>query len=174
MNRVCGNWVFKNLGYLDQPELELRWARFNAWLNIEFLILISYIGSAVIFLFIRSFTKDRWDLNFDVEITTENTDALEQKYLSLEVFQAFCAPMMATYFFYMQKREQLHDLSCTILKTFFWFEFAQTIFCLFINFVQVYELRTRGTPPYENNFLRWWAELNEKIRPLRNAVMPKI
>ena len=86
MNRVCGNWVFKNLGYADQTGQDLRWLRFNAWLNIEFLILISYICSAVIFLFIRCFTKDRWDLNFDVEITTENTDALEQKYLSLEVF----------------------------------------------------------------------------------------
>ena len=146
---------------------------FNAWLNIEFLILISYICSAVIFLFIRCFTKDRWDLNFDVEITTENTDALEQKYLSLEVFQAFCAPMMVTYFFFIQN-PNMDNSTRTILIAFFWMNFAQTIFCIFINFVQIHELRTRGTPPNENKLLRWWAELNEKIRPSRNAMMPKI
>ena len=148
--------------------------RFNAWLNIEFLILISYICSAVIFLFIRCFTKDRWDLNFDVEITTENTDALEQKYLSLEVFQAFCAPMVTTYFFYIQKRNHIEHDHCKILIAFIWMQFSQTIFCIFLDFVQIYEVRTRGTPDFENNWLRWWAELMEKIRPFRNAVVPKI
>ena len=53
-------------------------------------------------------------------------------------------------------------------------QFAQTVFCIFIDFVQIYELRTRGTPDYDNDWLRWWAELKEKIRPLRNAVVPKI
>ena len=61
---------------------------------------MSYIVSAVIFLFIRCFAKDRWDLNFGNEITTENTDALEQKYVTMEVFQAFCAPAVATYVFF--------------------------------------------------------------------------
>lgn len=107
INRVCGNWVFNNLGDDVNSGVDIREAKFNAWLDLEFLILMSYILSAVIFLFIRCFTKDRWDLNLGVEITTPNTDALEQKYLTMEVFQAFCAPMVTTYAFYYGKHSML-------------------------------------------------------------------
>ena len=82
--------------------------------------------------------------------------------------------MVTTYFFYIQKRNHIEHHFCKILIAFFWMQFAQTIFCIFIDFVQIYELRTRGTPDYDNAWLRWWAELKEKIRPLRNAVVPKI
>ena len=158
MNAVCGNWVFKNLAHSETIGVrEVRWMKFNAWLNLEFLVLISYIISAIIFLFVRCFLKDRWDLNLGTEITTENTDALEQKYLTLEVFQAFCGPMITTYFFYVHFRNQIGNHVCYVVMSFFWMQFAQTFFCLFIDFVNVYEIRTRGTTAYDNRCLRWFA-----------------
>jgi len=113
---------------------------------------MSYILSAVIFLFIRCFAKDRWDLNMGVEITTPNTDALEQKYLTMEVFQAFCAPMVTTYAFYYGRRSVLDSSVVSVLEAFFWMEVAQTAFCVFIDFVTIYEARTRGTPPDEGKW----------------------
>ena len=50
VNRVCGNWVFKNLGYqADSTGQTTRDIQFNAWLDMEFMVLIAYIVSAVIF-----------------------------------------------------------------------------------------------------------------------------
>ena len=79
---------------------------------------MSYIVSAVIFLFIRCFAKDRWDLNVQNEVTTPNTDALEQKHITMEVFQAFCAPMIATFMFFYDKHENIDETVLKIVKIF--------------------------------------------------------
>ena len=177
VNRVCGNWVFKNLGYQGEAGQGQtpRDAKFNAWLDIEFAVLMSYIVSAVIFLFIRCFAKDRWDLNFGNEITTENTDALEQKYVTMEVFQAFCAPAVATYVFFFHHVETgtntIPSSVDNVLSAFLWMFVAQTAACVFINFITIYRLRHRGCPEED---LSAWRRFKESIRPVRNQVVPKL
>ena len=138
---------------------------------MEFMVLMAYIVSAVIFLFIRCFAKDRWDLNFSNEITTETTDALEQKYVSIEVFQAFCAPAVATAVFFTHQAEALDSTVKSVVNAFLWMFVAQTAFCLFINFVTIYKLRHRGRP---EEALSCWARFKEDWRPIRNKVVPKL
>ena len=79
---------------------------------------MSYIVSAVIFLFIRCFVKDRWELNFQNEIITPDTDALEQKQITISVFQAFCAPMIATFMFFYNKHQNIDETVLKIAKIF--------------------------------------------------------
>ena len=138
---------------------------------MEFMVLMAYIVSAVIFLFIRCFAKDRWDLNFSNEITTETTDALEQKYVSVEVFQAFCAPAVATALLITHHPESIDSTVGSVVKAFLWMFVVQTIACIFINFVPIYTLRLRGRP---EEALSCWTRFWENVRPIRNKIVPKL
>ena len=83
----------------------------------------------------------------------------------MEVFQAFCAPAVATSLLFAHQPSALDSTVGGVVNAFFWMFTAQTVCCVFINFVTIYKLRHRGRP---EEALSWWARFKEEHRAFRN------
>ena len=155
INTICGEWIFeedhKNESF-TAADNSSNMIQFDIWITLEACVFLSYIGSCILYLFIRSFKDQEYNLSTGREIATESTDTLEQSSITMECFESFFSPLFATgmlrsHLFDFDYRDLMKEHSgCNFVCHFFvWFSFIQVVLACFLNFVPVWKRRGNRT-----------------------------
>ena len=115
---------------------------------MEACVFLSYIGSAILYLFIRAFHDAEHNLSTGNAISTTYSDTLEHSAVNLECFESFFAPLFATallrtHLFDFDYHELMkeHSVCNIICEMFIYFSATQVVLACLLNFVPVWQRR---------------------------------
>ena len=72
------------------------WTQFLFWTKVEVLIFVGYIGSPILFNFVRAFKRTTFEIENPATGESADADALEANMLTIGIFCSFVAPLLTT------------------------------------------------------------------------------
>ena len=146
INTICGEWIFEDGQHKAADHMtQENWIQFDVWIVLEACVFLSYIGSAIMYLFIRAFKDAEHNLSTGNAISTTYSDSLEHSAVNLQCFESFFAPLFATgllrsHLFDFSYQELMRDHSaCNIIcECFIYFSVVQVVLALMLNFIPVW------------------------------------
>ena len=152
INTICGEWIFDIEDHPIIPSDKENWIQFNVWITLEACVFLSYIASAILYLFMRAFRDAEHNLSTGSEISTTYSDTLEHSALNLGCFESFFAPLFATallrsHLFDFDYRELMeeHNICNIVCSIFIYLSAVQVGLAAFLNFVPIWTRRGNRT-----------------------------
>ena len=96
------------------------WTQFLFWTKVEVLIFTGYIGSPILFQFVRAFKRTTFELVNPATGESPDADVLESNMLTVGIFCSFCAPLLTTTFITYEGHYHLLEEETRMFTSIMW------------------------------------------------------
>jgi hypothetical protein len=130
------------------------WTQFLFWTKVEVLIFAGYIGSPILFNFIRAFKRTTYELINPATGESPDADMLEANMLTIGIICSFCAPLLATSFITVEEHFTLLEEETQLFANIMWWmQCTQVCIAFYVTFVPFYLFRGPDTPHCFNKYM---------------------
>ena len=130
------------------------WTQFLFWTKVEVLIFAGYIGSPILFHFVRAFKRTTFEIENPATGDSSDADVLEANMLTIGIFCSFFAPLLTTTFIMEEDNfNLLEEDTRMFVNIMWWMQCTQVFITFYVTFVPFYLFRWADTPYFFNKYM---------------------